>query len=98
MKWTRTRFHWFYRVLITVSLTQLTTVEAHLAKTMLVRETEQSPFFCVNFSPRLMIMFQEVQCAFQCGIRVPNIAAFIYSRKGILLRIRDEAQVSVRPT
>ena len=73
-------------------------MEAYLDQTVLLLQPSSETghyLFVVNFSPRLLIMFQEVHCAFQCGIRVPNIAAFIYSRRSVLLRMRDEAQFLV---
>ena len=70
-------------------------MEAHLSHTIFVQDPDEAHLFLVNFSPRVLLMFQEVHCAFQCGIRVPNIAAFIYSRRIFLLRMKDEAQVSV---
>ena len=77
---------------------QLSTVEGYLAQTIFIPDAEHAHLFNVNFSPRLLLMFQEVHCAFQCGIRVPTIAAFVYSRKSALLQMRDEAQVATSLT
>ena len=74
---------------------QLSTVESCLAQTIFMKNDDETGYFHVNFNSRVLQMFQEVHCAFQCGIRVPNISAFIYSRKNVLLRMKDEAQVTL---
>ena len=56
---------------------------------------EQRHQFVVNFSSRIIALFQEIHCACQAGIRIPVASAFVYSRKAALLRMKDEAQYLV---
>ena len=84
-----------HHIYLFFSFFQFGTVEGYLSQSIFIADPEQPYLFVVNFSPRVLLMFQEIHCAFQCGIRVPTVASFIYSRRGVLLRMRDEAQVSV---
>ena len=59
----------------------------------MVADTERSEMFQVNFSAKLLLLYQEVHCAFQCGIRIPSISAFVYARRNQVLHMRDQAQV-----
>lgn len=72
---------------------QLSEVENCLSQTILTPHPEQPDLFLVNFNPRIIMLFQEISCAYQAGIRVPIASAFVFSRRGLLLRMKDEAQV-----
>ena len=68
-------------------------VEACLSQTILALDGDHPNLFSVNFNPRVISLFQEVHCAFQTGIRLPNVSVLIFQRKTLLLRMKDEAQV-----
>lgn len=69
-------------------------VEACLSQTILAVDKDHPNLFCVNFSPRIINLFQEINCAFQTGVRLPSISVGIFQRKTLLLRMKDEAQVN----
>ena len=66
-----------------------------MAQTILLPNLEQPDTFAVNFNPRIIMLFQDVSCAFQAGIHVPVASAFVFSKRGNLLRMKDEAQYLV---
>ena len=70
-------------------------VESCLSQAILIPNAEQPHLFTVNFSSRMIVLFQEIHCACQAGIRIPIASAFVYSRKAVLLRMKDEAQYLV---
>lgn len=70
-------------------------ISSGLKITLLVRHPDTGQLL-VNFDPRVMELFREIQCFHSLGLEVPSLGKMLYSRRDIITENYHSVQVGTR--